>query len=101
MHHSDQGMKLISAARGKSSQGTFLGRTPLSVLPLKHTTTLTHGLIRVLGDDDSASGEWDPGLDASELIKGLEMMMRLRIFDDRMIKMQRTGKLSFLSLIHI
>ena len=54
-----------------------------------------HGLIRVLGDDDTASGAWDPELDAEELIKGLEMMMRLRIFDDRMIKMQRTGKLSF------
>ena len=49
----------------------------------------------MLGDDDSASGEWNPELDAAELIKGLEMMMRLRIFDDRMIKMQRTGKLSF------
>ena len=54
-----------------------------------------HGLIRVLGDDNTASGEWDPKLDANELIRGLEMMMRLRIFDDRMIKMQRTGKLSF------
>ena len=50
-----------------------------------------HGLICVLGDDDSASGEWNPELDAEELIRGLEMMMRLRIFDDRMIKMQRTG----------
>ena len=29
------------------------------------------------------------------MIQGLEYMMRLRIFDDRMIKMQRTGKLSF------
>ena len=46
-----------------------------------------HGLIRVLGDDDMASGEWNPELDATELIRGLEMMMRLRIFD--------------LSLIHI
>ena len=43
----------------------------------------------------SASGEWDPKLDAETLIQGLEYMMRLRIFDDRMIKMQRTGKLSF------
>ena len=54
-----------------------------------------HGLIRVLGDDNLADGEWNPELDAEELIRGLEMMMRLRIFDDRMIKMQRTGKLSF------
>ena len=54
-----------------------------------------HGLIRVLGDDDSASGAWNPELDAATLIRGLELMMRLRIYDDRMIKMQRTGKLSF------
>jgi 2-oxoisovalerate dehydrogenase E1 component alpha subunit len=54
-----------------------------------------HGLVRVLGDDDTASGAWNPELDAETLIKGLELMMRLRIFDDRMIKMQRTGKLSF------
>jgi 2-oxoisovalerate dehydrogenase E1 component alpha subunit len=54
-----------------------------------------HGLVRVLGDDDTASGAWNPELDAETLIKGLELMMRLRIYDDRMIKMQRTGKLSF------
>ena len=74
------------------------------------------GLLRVLNDAGEAKGEWDPKLGASELIQGLEYMMRLRIFDDRMIKMQRTGKLSFymrsfgeeavaiaqtLSLIHI
>ena len=53
------------------------------------------GLLRVLNDKGEAKGEWDPQLDSSELIQGLEYMMRLRIFDDRMIKMQRTGKLSF------
>ncbi|MFL2948797.1 MAG: thiamine pyrophosphate-dependent enzyme, partial [Candidatus Poseidoniaceae archaeon] len=53
------------------------------------------GLVRVLDDNGIASGEWDPKLDAQTLIQGLEYMMRLRIFDDRMIKMQRTGKLSF------
>lgn len=59
--------------------------------------TATHavGLIRVLDDDHVASGEWDPKLDEETLLKGLEHMMRLRIFDDRMIKMQRTGLLSF------
>ena len=59
--------------------------------------TVSHakGLIRVLNDDDEAKGEWDPKLDSETLIQGLEYMMRLRIFDDRMIKMQRTGKLSF------
>ena len=35
------------------------------------------GLIRVLGDDNKASGAWDPGLDADELREGLEHMVRL------------------------
>ena len=53
------------------------------------------GLIRVLNDKGEAKGEWNPKLKSETLIEGLEYMMRLRIFDDRMIKMQRTGKLSF------
>ena len=59
------------------------------------TAPHARGLIRVLDDKGEAKGEWDPKLDSSDLIQGLEYMMRLRIFDDRMIKMQRTGKLSF------
>ncbi len=59
------------------------------------TADHARGLIRVLNDDGEAKGEWDPNLDPETLIQGLEYMMRLRIFDDRMIKMQRTGKLSF------
>ena len=59
------------------------------------TIAHAHGLVRVLGDDDKASGDWNPKLSADELRQGLEHMVRLRIFDDRMMKMQRTGKLSF------
>ena len=55
----------------------------------------SRGLIRVLDDEGMASGEWDPKLTYSELLQGLKHMVRLRIFDDRMMKMQRTGKLSF------
>ena len=53
------------------------------------------GLVRVLNDNNEAKGEWNPNLDSEELIIGLEHMLRLRIFDERMMKMQRTGKLSF------
>ena len=53
------------------------------------------GLVRVLDDEGEASGDWNPDLTVEELILGLEHMVRLRIFDDRMMKMQRTGKLSF------
>ncbi len=59
--------------------------------------TMEHarGLVRVLGDDGKASGSWDPNLSPDVLREGLEHMLRLRIYDDRMMKLQRTGKLSF------
>ena len=67
--------------------------------PVKATAddTMAHakGLLRVIDDDGNALGEWDPQLDEDSLKLGLEYMLRLRVFDDRMIKMQRTGKLSF------
>ena len=53
------------------------------------------GLVRVLDDNGEALGDWNPNLTTEELKLGLEHMVRLRIFDDRMMKMQRTGKLSF------
>lgn len=53
------------------------------------------GLIRVLGDDGVATGPWNPGLSPQQLRHGLEMMLRTRHFDARMIAMQRQGRLSF------
>lgn len=53
------------------------------------------GLIRVLGDDDTAAGPWNPQLTAQQLRSGLEIMLRTRHFDARMIAMQRQGRLSF------
>ena len=71
-----------------------LGR-PGTDCQASETLDLAEGLVRVLGDDNKFSGEWDPKLTSEEMLMGLEHMMRLRIFDDRMMKMQRTGKLSF------
>jgi len=59
------------------------------------TTELANGLVRVLDFKGNASGPWDPQLTPDELRQGLEHMVRMRIFDERMMKMQRTGKLSF------
>jgi 2-oxoisovalerate dehydrogenase E1 component alpha subunit len=53
------------------------------------------GLIRVLGDDDLASGAWTPSVTPHQLRSGLEMMLRARQLDNRMIAMQRQGRLSF------
>ncbi len=62
-----------------------------------HTELREHatGLIRVLGDDGTAAGPWQPTIGPQQLRGGLEMMMRARHFDARMIAMQRQGRLSF------
>ena len=59
------------------------------------TREIAYGLLRVLNDDDEAIGEWDPGLDADTLRNALGHMVRIRAYDDRMMKMQRQGRLSF------
>jgi 2-oxoisovalerate dehydrogenase E1 component alpha subunit len=52
-------------------------------------------LVRVLDDDHRAVGPWHPHLDPSELQVGLRHMLLTRVFDDRMQRAQRTGKISF------
>jgi 2-oxoisovalerate dehydrogenase E1 component alpha subunit len=52
-------------------------------------------LVRVLDDADAAVGPWHPHLDASELQVGLRHMLLTRLFDDRMQRAQRAGKISF------
>jgi 2-oxoisovalerate dehydrogenase E1 component alpha subunit len=53
------------------------------------------GMIRVLGDDCRAAGDWQPQLSAQQLRSGLETMLRVRHFDARMIAIQRQGRISF------
>jgi len=55
----------------------------------------SYSLIRVLDKEGNAVGEWDPELDPDVMRKGLESMLLTRIYDDRMQKMQRVGKMSF------
>jgi 2-oxoisovalerate dehydrogenase E1 component alpha subunit len=52
-------------------------------------------LVRVLDDQHDAVGPWHPHLDAAELQIGLRHMLLTRIFDERMQRMQRAGKISF------
>lgn len=56
---------------------------------------LAYGLVRVLGDDNQATGSWNPDLDADKLRLMLRKMLTLRAFDDRMFRAQRQGKTSF------
>jgi len=61
----------------------------------KEMFTYANRLIRVLGRDNKAVGEWNPALSAADMRKGLYDMMTTRIYDDRMQNMQRVGKMSF------
>jgi 2-oxoisovalerate dehydrogenase E1 component alpha subunit len=64
-------------------------------VPSTKTHRLATALIRVLGDDGKAVGEWDPQLDPETLRQGLKAMMLTRAYDDRMYRAQRSGKTSF------
>jgi len=57
--------------------------------------SLSVDLIRVLDDSHRAQGPWNPRLDVAELQVGLRHMLLTRLFDERMLKTQRQGKISF------
>jgi len=57
--------------------------------------TLSTELVRVLDDSGDAVGPWHPHLDPAELQVGLRHMLLTRIFDERMQRTQRAGKISF------
>ncbi len=56
---------------------------------------LAYGLVRVLDHNNQAVGDWNPELEAKVLRQGLRHMVLTRIYDDRMLKLQRQGKMSF------
>ncbi len=68
---------------------------PDPMCPASDTHTLANSLVRVLNDEHEAQGEWNPGLSAKDLRKGLHIMLKTRLYDVRMFKLQRQGKLSF------
>jgi 2-oxoisovalerate dehydrogenase E1 component alpha subunit len=63
--------------------------------PSRDLSPYAYGMIRVLNDEHKAAGDWNPRLDPAALIKGLRDMVLTRAFDDRMVRVQRQGKISF------
>ena len=66
--------------------------------PLSRATEiepLATSLVRVLDDDHRAKGPWQPKLTAEELRNGLRYMLLTRAYDERMVRVQRQGKISF------
>ena len=64
-------------------------------VPVRETVPLAEDLIRVLDDSGAAVGPWDPKLAPDTLRTGLRQMLLTRIFDDRMQRTQRQGRISF------
>ncbi len=56
---------------------------------------IAFGLVRILNDDGDAVGPWKQDTSDEFLIQGLRVMLKTRIFDDRMLMIQRQGKASF------
>ncbi|MDN3544451.1 MAG: 3-methyl-2-oxobutanoate dehydrogenase (2-methylpropanoyl-transferring) subunit alpha [Roseateles asaccharophilus] len=69
-------------------------RPDVDVLPVD-TQDLAYQLVRVLDEDGSAKGPWDPQLAPDFMRRGLKAMMKVRVFDARMLIAQRQKKLSF------
>lgn len=61
----------------------------------RDTTDLALGMVRVLDHNHQAVGEWNPEIKPDVLREGLRHMMLTRVYDERMQKLQRQGKMSF------
>ncbi len=59
------------------------------------TTDMAYTLVRVLDDDGNAVGPWAQTIDPQLLRKGLQSMIKTRIYDARMLIAQRQKKMSF------
>ncbi|HEY0917102.1 MAG TPA: 3-methyl-2-oxobutanoate dehydrogenase (2-methylpropanoyl-transferring) subunit alpha [Solimonas sp.] len=68
---------------------------PATDAPESSMRELPYQLIRVLDGQGKAVGPWNPKLSAERLRHGLRTMLRTRAFDERMVRLQRTGKTSF------
>ena len=92
----------VPARPGETPDFSYVHLSPAGSVPrpevnvrAKDTISLSVELVRVLDDQGEALGPWHPHLDPAELQVGLRHMMLTRLFDDRMQRTQRAGKISF------
>ena len=70
-------------------------KRPETSARVREIQALSDALVRVLDDKHQAVGPWSPRLDPADLQIGLRHMLLTRVFDDRMQRIQRSGKISF------
>jgi pyruvate dehydrogenase E1 component alpha subunit len=56
---------------------------------------LAPGVLRVMGEDGTVEPGRDPGLSAADLVSLYTSMVRVRILDDRLVALQRQGRIGF------
>jgi len=90
------------ARPGQRPDFSYVALSPAGAVPRPEVNArardiepLSVELVRVLDDAALAVGPWNPHLDPEELQVGLRHMMLTRLYDDRMQRMQRSGKISF------
>jgi len=71
-----------------------IDRFPVDIAARDTTNTSRH-LVRVLDDEGAAVGPWAPALQRAELLQGLWYMRLTRLMDERLLKAQRQGKITF------
>jgi 2-oxoisovalerate dehydrogenase E1 component alpha subunit len=70
-------------------------KRPKPSADLKETAALSVELVRVLDDQHKAVGPWNPNLEAQTLRTGLRWMQLTRLYDERMLRAHRQGRISF------
>jgi len=76
------------------SEAGAVRRPPVDTPP-NDTQDLAYELVRVLDQEGRAVGPWAPEMSTAQLRKGLRSMIKTRIFDSRMLIVQRQRKISF------
>lgn len=91
------------ARPGEQPDFSYVDISPAGAVPRPEVTTrlrdidrsLAFEMVRVLDDGHAAVGPWDPRLEHHDLQVGLRHMLLTRLFDERMHRMQRQGRISF------
>ncbi|NDB25706.1 MAG: 3-methyl-2-oxobutanoate dehydrogenase (2-methylpropanoyl-transferring) subunit alpha [Gammaproteobacteria bacterium] len=68
---------------------------PAPDVAVADTAPLAESLVRVLDDSGQAVGPWNPKLAPEQLLTGLRLMLLTRLFDERMQRTQRQGRITF------
>lgn len=90
------------ARPGEIPDFSYLQTSPAGAVPrpapavrAEDTIPLANALVRVLDERHRAVGPWQPSLDPELLRSGLRTMCLTRLFDEKMQRVHRQGRISF------